>query len=55
MTAAVQAMRTKDRDDVRNIIAVRGDDLDWNYIERWGADHGTLALLAEIRRSIPPI
>jgi hypothetical protein len=50
---ATEAHRTKDRDDVRNIIAVRGAELDWRYIERWCAAHDTSALLDEIRRSIP--
>ena len=51
---ATSANRAKDRDDVRNIVAVRDADLDWDYIERWGAAHDTLALLGDIRRSIPP-
>ena len=42
------------RDDVRNMIAVRGAELDWNYIERWCAIDGTITLLGEIRDSIPP-
>jgi hypothetical protein len=50
------AKRDKDRDDVRNIIAVQGDDaLDWDYIHRWCDAHGTRALLDEIRASIPPV
>ncbi len=51
---ATLAKRAKDRDDVRNIIAVRGAELDWYYIEHWCATHGTIALLGEIRDSIPP-
>ncbi len=47
------ANRSKDRDDVRNIIAVRGSELDWFYIERWCDAHGTLGLLGDIRDSIP--
>jgi len=48
--------RGKDGDDIRDVIAVLGDDaLDWDYIHRWTADHGTRALLDEIRASIPPI
>ncbi|NNE90811.1 MAG: hypothetical protein HKN23_04120 [Verrucomicrobiales bacterium] len=48
--------RGKDRDDVRDIIAVQGDDaLDWDYIHKWTAEHGTRKLLDEIRESIPPI
>lgn len=45
---------TKDRDDVRNIIAVQGGQLDWDYIYSWADRHGTRALLDEIRRGIPP-
>lgn len=48
------AGRAKDLDDVRNMLAVRSDELDWVYIERWCDIHGTLARLAEIRASIPP-
>jgi hypothetical protein len=48
------ANRSKDRDDVRNIIAVRGSELDWDYIGRWSIQHGTSSLLEEIRASIPP-
>jgi len=46
------AGRTKDREDVRNVLAVRGS-LDWNYLERWTVEHGTGPLLAEIRASLP--
>lgn len=51
---ASSANRTKDRDDVRNMIAVRDAELDWNHIERWCETHHTCALLGDIRRSIPP-
>ena len=47
------AKRGKDSGDV---IAVQGDEaLDWNYIHHWCAQHGTRALLDEIRASIPPL
>lgn len=46
------ANRSKDRDDIRNIIAVRGDDLDWAYLDRWVSEHGTGALLQRIRRTV---
>jgi hypothetical protein len=49
-----EARRPKDRDDIRNMLAVRGPDLDWSYLERWSAEHGTWALLEDIRHSIPP-
>ena len=51
---AVGAHRSKDRDDIRNMIAVRGPELDWGYIDRWALTHGTAALLAEIKASLRP-
>jgi hypothetical protein len=50
-----QGRRTKDSDDVRDVISVQGDALDWNYIYGWADRHGTRALLDEIRKSIPLI
>ncbi len=50
------AKRDKDREDVRDVIAVQGDEaLDWPYIHRWCAEHGTRTLLDDIRASIPPL
>lgn len=50
------AKRGKDRDDVRDVIAVQGDEvLDWEYIHHWTEIHQTRELLDEIRASIPPI
>jgi hypothetical protein len=51
---AVLARRGKDTDDVRNIIAVRGNELDWDYLRHWTMQHGSHALLEDIRQSIPP-
>jgi hypothetical protein len=48
------AHRAKDEDDVRNILAVRGQELDWVYIRRWCGVHGTLARLEAIQASVPP-
>lgn len=45
--------RSKDRDDVRNVLAVQQSRLDWSYLESWCRLHGTLALLEEIRRTVP--
>lgn len=50
---AAGAHRSKDRDDIRNILAVQGAELDWAYLDRWSSVHGTAALLAEIRASVP--
>jgi hypothetical protein len=52
---ALRANRSKDRDDARDVIAVQGDQIDWNYVHRWCEQHGTRALLDEIRASIRPI
>ncbi len=52
---AASAHRSKDIDDIRNMVAVRGSELDWTYVERWAREHGTTALLEQIRRSIPPV
>ena len=50
------AKREKDTSDVRDVIAVQGDEvLDWNYIHHWCGLHGTRELLDAIRASIPPI
>ncbi len=47
--------RSKDKDDVRGVIAVQGDCLDWDYIRRWCDLHGTRELLEAVRASIPSI
>jgi hypothetical protein len=54
---AMNAYRSKDRDDARDVIAVQDveGNLDWPYIHSWCERHGTRALLDEIRASIPPI
>lgn len=44
---------SKDRDDVRDVIGVQGDALDWDYIYSWADRQGTRALLDEIRSEIP--
>jgi hypothetical protein len=52
---ADRAGRTKDRNDVRDVIAVRGKSIDWDYVDSWADRHSTRALLDEIRASIPPL
>jgi hypothetical protein len=47
--------RPKDRDDVRDVIAVQADRIDWTYVEPWCDRHETRTLLEEIRGSIPPL
>jgi len=48
------ARRSKDMEDIRHIMAVRGSELDWAYVQRWAAEHGTTRLLEQIRGSVPP-
>jgi hypothetical protein len=52
---STQGQRSKDADDARGIIAVQGGRLDMSYVREWCERHGTLALLDEIRRSIPAV
>ena len=52
---ALLANRSKDRDDARDVIAVQGGQLDWDYVQQWCERHGTSALLDEIRASIPAV
>lgn len=47
-------LRLKDRQDIEGILGLKGADLDFAYIEKWCAIHGTQARLDELRRSIPP-
>jgi hypothetical protein len=48
-------VRPKDVEDIRDVIAVKSETLDWDYIHRWTAIHGTRTKLDEIRASIPKI
>ncbi|MBS0206218.1 MAG: hypothetical protein JSS49_25260 [Planctomycetes bacterium] len=50
---AVEAGRSKDRQDIRDVIAVQRGRLDWEYVFRWATEHQTRVCLDEIVRSIP--
>lgn len=52
---ALLGKRPKDSDDARDVIAVQGDAIDWEYVYRWCDEHGTREKLEEIRKSIPPL
>lgn len=41
--------RRKDLDDIVNLLTVSGDMLDWEYVGTWTREHGTGALLADLR------
>lgn len=47
--------RTKDIDDIRDVIAAKSNSLDWNYIHHWTAIHGTRQKFDQIRASVPKI
>ncbi len=51
---AAIADRLKDRDDIRTVIGVRGETLDWDYINQWSDKHGTREILDSIQKTIPP-
>jgi hypothetical protein len=51
----LRADRNKDRDDIHAVISVSRELIDWPYVHRWCDEHGTRALLDEIRATIPPI
>ena len=55
LTWATRGKRTKDFDDIRNILAVRGDELDSTYLRTWTTAHGTLTELERIRASLPKL
>lgn len=47
--------RTKDLEDVRNVIAVQSQRIDWPYVEKWCDEHGTRQRLDDMRRSLPDL
>ena len=47
------ASRAKDTDDVRNVIAVQGNRIDWDYVNSWCDEHGTRDTLDALRRELP--
>ena len=52
---ARQGDRQKDLDDVRNVIAVQQESIDWDYVNEWCCRHGTSKALEDIRSSVPPL
>ena len=46
--------RTKDYDDVRDVVAMQASELDWAYIRQWADRHGSRAKLDRVVASIPP-
>lgn len=50
-----QGRRAKDVDDVRNILSVQGERLDFSYVYAWCDQHGTRELFDQIRATVPKI
>lgn len=46
------ANRSKDTADIRSVISVYGKKIDWDYVHRWCAIHGTAELLQKIKQSL---
>jgi len=44
--------RAKDLDDVRQVIAVSGESVDWEYVRDWCDRHGTTAVLERVRDAL---
>jgi predicted nucleotidyltransferase len=44
-------VRVKDKEDVKDVISVQRDNLDWSYIKFWCKQHRSIELLETIRRS----
>jgi predicted nucleotidyltransferase len=44
--------RVKDREDVKGVMHVQRDRLDWGYIENWCRQHGSFGRLQELRRAV---
>ena len=48
-----RAHRSKDLRDLKEVMAVQQNNLDWDYIHHWADLHGSRQLLDKIRASIP--
>ncbi len=44
------AGRTKDEEDIRAVLRLQSDRVDWPYVESWCDHHGTRDLLERLRR-----
>lgn len=47
--------RPKDREDVRDVLVIQKNAIDWPYVESWCERHGTRLLLEEIRQEAATI
>ena len=50
---AMRLGRSKDSDDIRDVLSVQQSSLDWDYIHKWCAEHQTRELLDRIRQTVP--
>lgn len=49
---AVRAKRTKDEQDVLNVLAVQREKLDLGYIRKWCDEHGSRSLLEQLLQKV---
>lgn len=47
--------RSRDCDDVANVLGIQRARLDWTYIHHWCDEHGTRKLLDEILLTVPEV
>jgi hypothetical protein len=50
-----EGRRTKDYQDVADVLAVYTGDIDWTYVRQWCQQHQTWDLLNQLRSSGPSI
>jgi hypothetical protein len=48
------AARTKDEDDLRAVLRIQYNRVDWPYVEYWCERHGTRELLDRLRQEVAP-
>ena len=55
IVSKLRRAREKDTDDIRNVMTVQHDRLDWAYTESWCTRHDTSGLMEQVRRSVPDV
>lgn len=50
-----RSRRPKDLEDIKNVLTVQQNRLDWAYLEEWCQAHGTMDLLQQLRRETPAL
>lgn len=50
-----RSRRPKDLEDIKNVLNIQHNTLDWSYLQQWCQTHGTLELLRQLRQEIVPL